>query len=164
LPLRVCDTRAGQPDNVCNHGRTTDNLVGPGNSLKINVTGVPAGVTGSPPSIPADGRAEAVALNLEAVAGTAATYLSVFSTDSSGNCPYGNGKPAPPTSNLNVLSGVSQANRVMVRLGPAASGKPATDVCVYNSQGNINLILDVNGWFGSPSAAAGAPYQAIGLS
>ena len=161
-PVRVCDTRAGQAANPCNGngGNASDNVLGPGQSLKVNVTQVGT----APGSIPADGTAEAAVFNLTAVSGTAPTFLSVFPTDASGTCPFGGSKPAAPTSNINVLTGVIQANRVMVPLGPDAASGPTTDVCVYNSNGSINFILDANGWFGSTTAATAAQYQAIGPS
>ena len=159
-PLRVCDTRAGQPGNVCNGNgaNTSDNTLGPGGTLKVNVSGVPAGVGGTPPSIPSDGTAEAGVLNLTAVSGTSATLLSVFPTDSNGNC------PSPTTSNINVNAFTNQANRVFVPLGPDTPAGHPTDVCVFNSLGTINFLLDANGWFGSPTAATGTQFQAIGPS
>jgi hypothetical protein len=159
-PLRVCDTRSSQPTNVCNQGHTSNNLLGQGQSVKVNVTGQPAGVGGSPPVVPTDGTAVGVVLNLTAVSGTAGTYLSVFPTNSSGNCPYGSGNP-PPTANINVNAFTNQANRVFVPLGADSTGGPTTDVCVYNSLGSINFILDANGWFGSSGAAVGKQFQPI---
>jgi hypothetical protein len=52
----------------------------------------------------------------------------------------------------------------MVPLGPASSGGPTTDVCVFNAQGEVDFILDASGWFGSAagSPAVGAQFQAIG--
>jgi hypothetical protein len=165
-PLRVCDTRHGQSANVCNGNGTSgsDNVLGAGQTTKVNVTGKPAGVGGSPVTIPTDGTAAAAALNLTAVSGTSSTLLSVFPTNSSGNCAYGNGNPAPPSTNINVGSNTNQANRVFVPLGPSTTGGPNTDVCVYNSLGNINFILDANGWFGTASASAGEQFQPIGPS
>jgi hypothetical protein len=51
-----------------------------------------------------------------------------------------------------------------VPLGPSYSGGPNTDVCVYNTFGTINVILDASGWFGSSTGSppTGAQYQAIG--
>ncbi len=159
-PLRVCDTRTGQPGNGCNLGHSTDNEIGPGQVLKVNVTGIPSGVSGSPASIPTDGSAGAAVLNLTAVAGTRATWLSVVPTQSNGTCLAG----APGSSTINVSAGGVQANRVMVPLGPGHSGGPSTDVCVYNAAGTINAILDASGWFGSATGSppTGAQYQAIG--
>jgi IPT/TIG domain len=162
-PSRVCDTRAGaQPANVCNQGHATDNLLAPNQVLKVDVT-----ATGGSP-IPGDGTASAAVLNLTAVAGTSGTYMSVFPTQSDGSCAYGGTNPPAPTSSINVSVSTNQANRVIVPLGPAATGLPDTDVCVYNSLGNINFILDANGWFGSSSSSPPTPlgkqFQPIGPS
>ena len=159
-PLRVCDTRAGQPANGCNQGHGTDNRLGQGQVLKVNVSGLPSGVSGSLASIPTDSTAGAAVFNLTAVAGSQATFLSVFPTQSNGTCATGQ----PASSTINVSAGAVQANRVMVPLGPSHSGGPNTDVCVYNAVGTINVVLDASGWFGSTtgSPATGAQYQAIG--
>jgi hypothetical protein len=159
-PLRVCDTRTGQPANGCNLGHSTDNTIGPGQVLRVNVSGIPSGVGGSPASIPTDGSSGAAVLNLTAVAGTQATWLSVFPTQSNGTCLTSQ----PGSSTINVSAGGVEANRVMVPLGPSRSGGPNTDVCVYNAAGAINVILDASGWFGSTTGSppTGAQYQAIG--
>jgi hypothetical protein len=159
-PLRVCDTRAREPANGCNLGHSTDNQIGPGQVLKVKVSGTPSGVGGSPASIPSDGSAGAAVLNLTAVAATQATWLSVFPTQSDGTCPTS----VPASSTINVSAGAVLANRVMVPLGPSHSGGPGTDVCVYNAAGTINILLDASGWFGSSAGTPpiGAQYQAIG--
>ncbi len=159
-PLRVCDSRARQPANGCNLGHSADNRIGPGQVLTVNVTGLPSGVSGSPASIPTDGSAGAVVLNLTAVAGTQATWLSVFPTKSNGTC----STSVPASSTINVSAGGAEANRVMVPLGPSHSGGPSTDVCVYNAAGSINVVVDASGWFGSTTGSppTGAQYQAIG--
>jgi hypothetical protein len=100
-------------------------------------------------------------LNLTAIAGTAATYLSVFPTTVSGTCGYGPGH-APSFSTINLNAGTVDANRVIVRLGPATTEGPDTSVCVFNAVGTINVALDANGWFGDGSATSGSQYQAIG--
>ena len=84
-PLRVCDTRAHLAANPCNGngGNVTDNTIGAGGVLKVNL----AAVTGSGGSIPGDGTAGAAVLNLTAVSGSLATYLSVFPTDPTGTAP-----------------------------------------------------------------------------
>jgi hypothetical protein len=93
-----------------------------------------------------------VALNLTAVSGTQGTYLSVVPPSSGDACSSG----TPAFSNLNVNAQTNLPNRVIVPLGPDQ------DVCVYNSLGSINFILDVNGWFGNGSEASqGAYYYAI---
>jgi len=145
-PIRMCDTRTACGGNVALHAE---------HPIVVNVTR--AG------GIPSDNTAEAAVLNLTGVAGSAATYLSVFPTNSSGGCTY-TGTHAPPFSTLNLLAGAVEANRVMVQLGPASPGGNTTSVCVYNAAGTINVILDANGWYGSGSAGAGAQYQAIAPS
>jgi hypothetical protein len=159
-PLRVCDTRAKQPANGCNLGHSTDNRLGSGQVMRVNVSGVPSGVGGSPASIPTDGSAGAAVLNLAAVAGTQATWLTVFPTQTNGTC----ATSQPGTATINVSAGGVQDNRVMVPLGPSHSGGPSTDVCVYNAAGTINVVLDAGGWFGSTTGSppTGAQYQAIG--
>ncbi len=159
-PLRVCDTRAGQPANGCNLGHSTDNRLGPGQVMRVNVSGIPSGVSGSPASIPTNGSAGAAVLNLTAVAGSQATWLSVVPTESNGTCLTS----FPGSSTINVSAGAVLANRVMVPLGPGHGGGPSTDVCVYNAAGTINVVLDAGGWFGSSSGTppTGAQYQAIG--
>lgn len=155
-PLRVCDTRASQPANVCNQGG--GHRLGPNSVVKVNVSGIPSGVSAAPSSIPSDGTAQAAVLNLTAIGGTLPTYLSVFPALANGSCPA-----TSTTSTINISSG-ARANRVLVSLGPDTSGGPATDVCVYNAAGSINFVLDANGWFGSglTSTPLGAQFQAIG--
>ena len=156
-PLRVCDSRLGQPANPCNDQGAEDLALGPGQVAKVDV----AAVTSAQGDIPSDGSAEAAVLNLTAVSGTQATYLSVYPTSANGTC----GTAVPQSSTLNVSARTNQANRVIVPLGPATSGSSdTTDVCVYNSLGTIDVILDANGWFGASSAAAGTDFQVIGPS
>ncbi len=147
-PVRVCDTRHTSTTPACRAagavGRTP---------LVVNVTGSAAD------AIPQNG-AEAAVLNLTGVAGSKPTVLTVFPTTSSGTCAY-NASHAPPFSTLNLKAGEVRANRVMVQLGPAASGDADTSICVYNAAGTINVLLDADGWFGGGSAASGAQYQAI---
>jgi hypothetical protein len=161
-PLRVCDTRAHLATNPCNaNGKNSVNSpLGPGGIREVNV----GAVTGAGGSIPADGTAEAAVLNLTAVAGSVGTYLSVYPSDAQGHCSIPGGGSAPRFSTLNVGPSVALANRVMVPLGPANPGGSNTDICVYNSQGTINIVIDANGWFGSAGAPTGNQFQAIGPS
>jgi hypothetical protein len=150
-PVRVCDTRSTSTTPACRaHGA----LVGT-TPLIVNVT------TGA--GIPSNGNAAAAVLNITGVAGNALTFLSVFPTTSTGTCAYG-GSTAPAFSMLNLTAGVTQANRVMVGLGPSAVGGNDTSVCVYNAAGTINVVLDANGWFGGSGAGAGDQYEAISPS
>jgi hypothetical protein len=148
-PLRVCDTRSKSPTPQCSaHGA----LIG-GTPMVVTVTGG---------TIPNNGTAASVVLNLTAVAGTATTYLSVFPTTTSGTCAYNGGNP-PPISTLNIVAGAVQANRVMVALGSGPAGADSA-VCVYAALGSINVVLDANGWFGNSSAPTGYQFQPIAPS
>ena len=123
--------------------------------MAVNVTGTS--------QIPSDGTAGSVVVNLTGVAGSASTYLSLFPTNSSGGCQY-TGSHAPSFSTINLPAGAVQANRVMVQLGPAFTGGPDTSLCVYNSAGTINVLIDANGWYGSSTATASpAGYQYQGI-
>jgi hypothetical protein len=132
-PLRLCDSRSGA-GTAC-----SGSPLGPDQWTKVVVSGCPTNQPSCTPSLPSNGTAAAVALNLTAVAGTAATNLSVDPPSGSDACP----STAPAFSNLNVNAGINLPNRVIVPLGPNQ------DVCVFNLQGRINNIVDVNGWFGT---------------
>jgi hypothetical protein len=132
-PLRICDSRSGG-DTAC-----SGSPLGPNQWTKLTVSGCPTGDPSCTASVPSDGTAAAVALNLTAVDGTAATNLSVVPSSVSDACP----STPPVFSNVNVNAGTNLPNRVIVPLGPNQ------DICVYNLQGSINYIVDVNGWFGT---------------
>jgi hypothetical protein len=88
------------------------------------------------------------AAHRDAVGGTQSTYVTVRPPDSiSDACPTG----APATSNLNPRAGTALPNRVISALGPHQ------DVCVYNAVGSIDVIVDVNGWFGDGTEAPTVP-------
>jgi hypothetical protein len=151
-PVRVCDTRSTSPTPACKaHG-----ILGPGAAMLVNVTGIGVGSD----SVPADGTAAGVVVNLTGVSGSALTFLSLSATTSTGQCPY-SGSHGPQFSNVSLSAGLVAANRVMVQLGPSTPGGPNTSLCVFNAAGSINVVIDANGWFGSSTAAAGAQYQAI---
>ena len=143
-PLRICDTRAGAGTGCAG---TVDHAV-PGNTWRdVVLSGLPSGVAPGTPSIPTHGAAAAV-FNLTAVGGTQSTYVTVRPPDSiSDACPTG----APATSNLNPRAGTALPNRVISALGPHQ------DVCVYNAVGSIDVIVDVNGWFGDGTEAPTVP-------
>lgn len=123
-PARLLDTRSGGP--------TTDGqfsgvgAIAAGSTLDLTVLnrgGVLArGVSG-------------VVLNVTAVTASANSFVTVW--------PSGNTRPS--TSNLNVVSGQTIANLVMVGLG--SNGK----VSIYNNLGNTDMVVDVVGYFLSTS-------------
>ncbi len=128
--IRVCDTRSGQ-GTLCNSG--TSNPLGAQAARAVSIA-TPAGI----PS----GSAAAVVLNLVGIDGTAGTYLTAYPPD-----PTTHACGTPPTaSNLNLAAHTVQANRVVVPIDPSSG-----DVCIYNAAGQINFLIDVNGWFGGSS-------------
>jgi hypothetical protein len=143
-PLRICDSRSGT-GTAC-----SGSPLGPGQWTKVVVSGCPSGDP-TCTSVPTTDAA-AVALNLTAVSGTSLTYMAVEPAGVGGTCPSG----TPQFSNVNVNPQTNLPNRVIVPLGPDQG------VCVYNSLGTINFILDVNGWFGTGSESSqGAEFYAI---
>ena len=152
-PLRICDSRGGRGDStVCATatGGTSAPLID-GVWRRVGIGGVPPGVSLSTPHVPTDGTAAAAVFNLTATAGTASTILAVAAPNGSDLCPTS----APQFSNLNPGPGISLPNRVISNLGPKQ------DICVYSAAGRINFIVDVNGWFGTASAPAGALFYSV---
>jgi subtilisin family serine protease len=148
-PLRICDTRSGQGTECA--GATNDPLAG-GRWRDVVLSGLPSGVSGGTPSIPADGTAAAAVFNLTATQSTQATFLTVAPPTSSGACPTS----APSASNVNPQPGTSLPIRVIARLGPKH------DVCVFNSVGSTEFIIDVDGWFGTGGeTTAGARFYSV---
>lgn len=122
-PTRLLDTRSG-------HGQAAAGTVGPGGTIKLDVTGVG--------ELPATGVA-AVVLNVTATEPTANSYVTVFPT----------GEARPLASNLNVVPGDTVPNRVVVPVG--ADGT----VSFYNNAGNTHLIADVGGYYTDASVQEG---------
>jgi subtilisin family serine protease len=146
-PLRRCDTRVS---TGCTGTAATGPLQG-GTWRDVVLTGLPAGAAGGTPSIPSDGTAAAAVFNLTATGGTASTYLAVAAPNSGDQCPS-----HPLASNLNPSAGKTVGNRVIAPLGPRG------DVCVFNSVGSINVIVDLDGWFGTGAeTSTGALFNAL---
>jgi hypothetical protein len=105
--------------------------LGPGQSLTLPVLGAKG--------VPASG-VGAVALNVTVTNPSAAGYVTVYP-----------GGTLPLASNLNFIPRQTVANRVLAKLG--ASGQ----VTIFNSSGNVDLVVDVGGWFtdGSQPASGG---------
>jgi len=79
--------------------------------------------------------AKAIVANLTAVAGSSFTFLSAYPADLTS---------APNVSDVNVLAGEVLPNLTAVVL---STGAPAGDFKIFNSLGNINAVVDVEGWF-----------------
>ncbi|MEO6122365.1 MAG: hypothetical protein ABIR32_01550 [Ilumatobacteraceae bacterium] len=114
------DTRPGV-DNV----GSKSSPLGPGETFAL----VARGAQGKC-NLPTD--ALALAMNVTAVGGTEASYLSVFPSDS----------PLPLASNLNWVSGQPPTpNKVDVGLSAAGA------VSFYNNAGSVHVVADVSGYY-----------------
>jgi hypothetical protein len=112
-PTRVMDTRTGWG--------APQAKVGPGRTVTLHVSGR-AGV-------PASG-VTAVVMNVTATGPTATTYVAV----------YPNGTTRTSASNLNLVTGQTAPNLVVV---PVVNGK----VSFYNYAGSVHLVADVAGYY-----------------
>lgn len=123
VPCRLVDTRPAAQFNV--GPRNTP--LGPEDTHVQQVTGANGACT-----IPGD--ATGVALNVTAVAPTAASYLTAFPSDAE----------RPTVSNLNFLADSPPTpNKVDVRL--SANGQ----VSFFNLAGEVHLVADVAGYYTS---------------
>jgi hypothetical protein len=76
-------------------------------------------------------------MNVTATMATAASYLTIYPA----------GASQPFTSNLNFTAGQTVANQVVIPLGAGGA------ITVYNSQGTVDVIVDVAGWYGAGGLA-----------
>ena len=121
------------------------NAVAPARLLDTRGSGGPIGagqtrsltVTGRG-GIPATG-AGAVVLNVTVTDGTSASYLTV----------YPGGSARPGTSSLNFLAGQQVPNRVIVPVGAGGT------VNIFNAAGQVQVVVDVGGWFTDATTLAG---------
>ena len=116
-PSRVLDTRQSS-------------ILGPGAKLTLSLAA----------HVPAD--ATAVALNVTATGGTAASFLTVYPT----------GSPQPNASSLNWSDSDSHPNAVNVQLGTNGS------INIFNAFGQVHVIVDLNGYY-VPAATAAVPSE-----
>jgi outer membrane protein assembly factor BamB len=102
---------------------------------------VPVGGVGGVPA--ASGIA--VVLNVTTVEPSSQGWLTMFPT----------GTSRPLASSGNFGPGQIVSNKVVVALGDGWM------VDIYNEHGSTNVVVDVEGWFGFPGSAPGAPYQPV---
>src|SRR6266508_1339277 len=134
-PKRILDTRPAPfgPIGVPAAGKVG---AGDGAAITVDVTntytsGVPAsGVT-------------AVVINTTVTGPTEASHLTVFPSDVG----------PPNAANLNFLGGETRPNLVTVKVGPDGNVK------IRNNSGQTDVIMDIQGWYGTP--AAGSRYNPI---
>jgi hypothetical protein len=126
-PVRICDTRAGNPSNLtwpasqCNGDTMTQ-----GGAVTVMVAGL-AGV-------PVD--AKSVLVNLTGIAPTQLTFLTVFPG------PGILGWSIPGTSDLDPAAGEVRANMVVATINPQYGW-----ISVVNDTGSIDIAVDVLGWY-----------------
>lgn len=131
-PIRTCDTRPTQPpfvpDNRCNPGGGGTGGLGAGDAIVV------------PFAFPASDQITALVLNVTVTKTTASGFLTVFPD---------NAPEIPLASDLNWAAGQTVANLVVVKL-------PASDqqVVFFNSAGNTDVIIDIEGVYTSAPAAA----------
>src|SRR5207249_3690461 len=143
VPYRVLDTRSGIGSNQ---------RLGPGRKISVRI----AGVAGS--GVPSMGSAtppSAVVLNVTATNASTPTYLTVYPGPYT-SCPLGQNCfveiPSPPVaSNLNVVAGQTVPNLVEVAIGDDGT------VSLFNAQGTVDVIFDIQGWVTRQGATNPAP-------
>lgn len=124
IPSRICDTRnATSPAPGCSHG-----LVAAGHAIHINVTGV-----GGVPALGSSNSPVAVVVNVTATQVSAGTFITVYPGPSS--------NARPTASDLNVRAGATVTNLVVVMVGPDGT------INLFNDLGNVDLIVDVLGYY-----------------
>ena len=104
--------------------------IGPNSTLNV-----PVGGQGGVPTT-----AQAAVINVTATNTTAQSYLTIYPT----------GQTRPGTSNLNWTAGKTVPNLVEIKLGTGGV------VTVYNAQGNVDVIFDVEGYVSVPTGTPGA--------
>jgi hypothetical protein len=115
--------------------RTSHDTLGPNAHIDVQITG--AG------GVPASGVGAAV-LNVTATNPTRQSFLTVWPT----------GQTQPTASNLNFSPGQTVPNRVIVPVGTGGQ------VRIFNAAGNVDVVVDVSGYFtdNSNPSATGAQF------
>ena len=122
--------------------RIMDSRLGQGTARALgDATAIDLHVAGQG-GVPASG-AGAVVVNITATDPTFASFVTAWPS----------GMPRPVASNLNVGAGQTVANLAIVPLG--ANGQ----ISLYNNNGSVDLIADVQGWF-----PAGSDYTSMSPS
>ena len=136
-PTRICDTRAGNPSNLSGAAlaNCAGKTIGGGQYIDVNV----AGLGGVPTS------ASAVALDVAAINPKASGFLSVYTQNAA---PQG-------TSSVNFTKGAASSELVLAQLSPQGQ------VSIFNSTGNTDVIVDVQGYVGPETAPGTGLFNAV---
>ena len=122
-PVRLSDTRA----QVAGGATVDSQQVGKGKLGGGGVSVIPIAGRGGVPQTGAG----AVALNVTVVSPSVGGYLTVYPA----------GSPLPNASNINFVAGATVPNMVIAKLGVDGS------IAVFNSEGWVDVAIDVVGWF-----------------
>jgi len=120
-PARICNTQFGNPSDGGQTSGCAKATIGAGHLLNIDVTGIDG--------VPLD--AVAVVLNVTVVNATTSTFVTVYPGTSS----------RPTASDLNVASFLPVPNLVVAQVGTDGT------ISLFNDLGNVNLIVDVLGFY-----------------
>jgi DNA-binding beta-propeller fold protein YncE len=123
VPNRLCDTRIGNRDDV----GCLKAAVGAGGILDIQVAGI-----GGVPAMGGPAQPVAVVINVTAVQATAATFVTVYSSDATSR---------PNASDINVAAGHTATSLVVAEVGSDGTIK------LFNDLGSVNLVVDVLGYY-----------------
>jgi probable HAF family extracellular repeat protein len=125
-PARILDTRPASQVGP------TAVPVGPGGELSFQVAGAPGS------AIPA-GHVLGAVLTVTTTDATTSSYLTIWP----------DGASRPVASSLNWAAGRTVSNRVFVKLGSNGRAR------LYNAAGQLDVIVDVSGWFTDATSTAG---------
>jgi hypothetical protein len=115
--------------------RQSSSALGAGQSLTLQVAGTDG--------VPASG-VEGAVFNVTVTGGTAGSFLTVYP-----------GSSEPAVSDLNWTAAETIPNLVVVALSSSGA------VTISNAAGSVNVIVDLEGWYQSPSSAAAARPQSV---
>ncbi len=128
VPERILDTRFSQ--GSCTPSPCA--MLGPKSSLNLQVTGIlgsaPAGASGA-------------IMNVTVAAPSSSSFLTLYPEDST----------MPVASNLNWVQNQIVPNLVVSKLSSPTSPQPG-QVSIYNLAGNVEVIVDISGWFNDGSS------------
>jgi hypothetical protein len=142
-PVRLCDTRAGDPSHLSTPDNQCNGVLDRGETLGVNGT-IPiqvGGDNGVPPG------ASAAVLNVTVVNPTAAGFLTV----------YPGGVAQPYTASVNYGAHQVIGNRVIV---PLSTGEAQGQIAVFSSA-SADVVVDVSGYF-TGAGGSGADFTSVG--
>jgi hypothetical protein len=133
-PFRILDTRSGTCIQ-CGAGALGAAVT---RTLQITgVSGLPSGADPVPPS------ATAVVVNMAAVNDNTFSLLTV----------YPNGTGRPTAANINFTAHSATSNLVTVTLGQSGPTDANREISIFNAQGTVDVVADVEGYFAPDTAS-----------